>query len=563
MSEARIVLSLLPPTAMLRRELLSNLRRTRTFVLIGGVCTLFIGVFIYSISLVVAAQGAGYSPERMIVSLSGWFSVLTMVLIPPLTIFAIREEKQQDTLDLLMMSLIRPSVILLSKIAGMGLFYLLTVIALLPVIGVAFFFVGLDITQFASLFGGLLLIALLTAAIAAYCAVSLESAPKAILSTYLLLFFITTFTSCLSIFQTGFVAAAPPFYTGYFVRHIPQLATLAFIVALAVETVRNFRKFTAPPPPPGERPIDDKRVLRERRLSYPFYLIDPRRRKPPIRDGRNPVHCRELITSPFSQADLRIRMALIYTLISLPVAIYMLGRGHDSVDTGLVITLHSYFLTFLCPAFAATLMVKEHEQDNLDMLRMTLLSPAEVIRGKMRAGVSFMYPLLVAPVLAIALFFPYQPDRWSWLFNAILHFCGLINFTCFLVALTLASTLPLRQTAMALLTAFTVPLLVVFLLPFLAMVLFLGEVTSGYMAWEALLALIWPSPYLSHEIIAALQRDHPSIDHVGNSPSRVLFEWPHLPEMLWFLQQLALLFWTWLLIKACRGHYEKKLLRDE
>lgn len=530
-------MSLLPISALLRREILSSLRRPRAILLVGGATAAFVAWFLYMLPRG-EDQETLYDPADVLNTIGVGLVALTLLMLPPLTIINVREEKHQQTIDLLVMTLIRPGFILCGKLFSTCVLFFLTLVALLPILGVSFFFVGIDTAEFATLFARLLLAAVLAVALAALAAVSFENFIQACVFSYFILFFANLIPMCMMM-DSGAVGVA-------YGRAPLFLASLAFVLIVSVIALHTaaelFLRITAPAPPSQERPIDNPVVLNERRGTYPFYLIDPRRRKPPVGDNENAVFRREVITSPF-QATIRIRLAMGYALFTVPIFTFTsFERYEASLNMVSMFLAQAAFLTFLCPAFAATLMVKEHEQDNLDMLRMTLLTPGEILRGKLMAGISFIAPILIAPLLAVLMVFLLDPNPLLWLGRALVLWLGMVTFSVFLVALTMTATLACRRTPTALVAAFLAPVLVVAVVPFLLR-------DTHVLPW--FLLALWPTPFLLPSLV-------PELSQVLTGADTKPLYW-----VVWCINQFGYLALTLVFMAFCRHQYQRHLLRDK
>ncbi|HIJ73694.1 MAG TPA: ABC transporter permease, partial [Candidatus Hydrogenedentes bacterium] len=144
--------ALLPTTALVRRELLTNLRRVRSFVclvlVVGFVTLLVVAVWPRDVNF----ARAGMATEYLLIAVSMSLLGACALFIPGLTGTAITVEKDRETFDLLDMTLIPRSSIVLAKLLNAVGFFLLLVIAVLPVLGSVLFLVGVDWVQIAASF---------------------------------------------------------------------------------------------------------------------------------------------------------------------------------------------------------------------------------------------------------------------------------------------------------------------------------------------------------------------------------------------------------------------------
>jgi hypothetical protein len=123
--------------------------------------------------------------------------------------------------------------------------------------------------------------------------------------------------------------------------------------------------------------IDDPEVLRRRRDRFPYYLIDPRRRRPPIKDWQNPMTRKDSQTLLVGHKTRIIRIG--YGAAALGVflgAAYQPDRAWPFVA-----------ILFLCGAaagaMAAVLAVHADRQGpQMDLLKTSCLSPDLFLRAK-------------------------------------------------------------------------------------------------------------------------------------------------------------------------------------
>ncbi len=144
------------------------------------------------------------------------------------------------------------------------------------------------------------------------------------------------------------------------------------------------------------KPVDDEALLATRRKRFPYYLIDPLKRKKQIEDGQNPVFLKEFRWGMLGRLSFLVRASYAALLLNVLVVSTLLiatasTRMYDSMS---VLYLILTCLSCLIGAgFLANTLTKEVEQHNLDMLRMTLLTPRQIILGKLSAGAITATPL--------------------------------------------------------------------------------------------------------------------------------------------------------------------------
>lgn len=394
-----------PSVALVRRELLVNLRRTRSFVCLA--------LFVAACALVPAlGWPSGETTLQTAAVLSSLvFSVLVtvavgaaIVLLPGLAAASLAAEHEQNTYDLLQLTLIRSTGIVLAKLVNVLGFYLLLCVAALPVLGLVLFLVGIDWVQVARAVATVFFNALACAAIGILYGSLFRRTAHAVVYAYLgvILFYVLGIVGVLSVGRTFNVFAARIALYGlgwiYF-----AVVTLVCLVQAARYLPRHKR--TPPSLTPG-KPIDDPAVLEARRKQFPFYLIDPLRRKPGIGDRSNPMLIKELRWGLITRANVAIRV--FYTALVIGAAVNItvawpglfLSMRHYEEGIGTLILAQCCLAALAVPLLMANVFIKERESGNMDMLRMTLLTPRQIVLGKLAAGLAALAPLLLPLTLA-------------------------------------------------------------------------------------------------------------------------------------------------------------------
>ena len=411
-----------PSLALVRRELLTTLRGPRAF----GMLLLFAAVAV----VVALVSWPDQSDDRGMVQwqsqqfMRNFLNTLfwgTMLCVPAFAAGAIVLERERKTFELLRMTLVRPSGVVASKLMNAVGFFFLLMVGLVPIAATTFFLVGVDARQFGA---SLLVIAssavscasvgLLCSALGRRTLVSIALsyvgvAALSILPLVLLFIGAAGFALFMDIRSVaGIVEDVAPMVVPYIVLTmnwwgatvsvIPVVAyqALAALACLALAHRRVSRPMN-PPKVELRKPVDDKTMLRERRTTWPYYLIDPLRRKKPIEDGRNPMMVREVRWGLINRGSILIRLFYIAATIYFFVGVMTSTASARDISSLRVWFITQCVLTIVvAPALTANTVTKELELGNLDMLRMTLLRPREIVTGKFIAAVFTMFPMLLA-----------------------------------------------------------------------------------------------------------------------------------------------------------------------
>lgn len=442
------MLAALPFLALVKRELLTHLRRVRVFwilLLVVGVLEIVLVALWPQPSAYNYGRGGGFGGNVLYQVLMGLTSAFVLmaaaVCIPPLAAASIVGEKEQETFDLLSLTLIRPSGILLGKLCNALGFFFLALVAVLPVFATVFFSVGVDFVQIVSAFAILVATAVSCATISLACSACCRKTVTAMMASYLLIFlamggilpvlavFVGAVFSVRSIsyMMSNWLTIICPigvleriFVMGggasdsLVLGLIYQCALSLTAWLVAVWALRRPPKAAVAPP---ARVIDDPETLSRRRRRFPFYLVDPLRRKKTIEDGRNPMFVRELRWGLMNRATGMIRLFYVAFVVYLFLGIgaTFFSQSFETMEfwlgTQIVVTVAG------APLLTANSFTKEYELGNIDMLRITLLRPSEIIMGKIYAGAFAMMPLLLAAFLSCIPVLPFASREWPAIFS--------------------------------------------------------------------------------------------------------------------------------------------------
>lgn len=171
-----------------------------------------------------------------------------------------------------------------------------------------------------------------------------------------------------------------------------------------------------------EAQYGDLRTTVKRKLTWPFYLIDPLKRKKPIGRFRNPVFVAEVRSKVFGNPKFILRglsgciigsMGLL-TLVCIQYATFLTP---DLVRWAAVV-FQLGIVAILAPAIASGSITDEIVSRTFLMLRMTPISALAVVLGKLKAGFLYVSVFLASslPVLCALVFLDVTgQDEVSWL----------------------------------------------------------------------------------------------------------------------------------------------------
>ncbi|MBO9333557.1 MAG: ABC transporter permease [Roseiflexus sp.] len=165
---------------ILIRDLRSRMRGARAYILLTIYLTILAGVSLLLYVAIAGSVGSDLNAGREI-GRALFFTIATVALIevclitPVLTSGSIAGEKERQTYDLLIASLLTPWQIVWGKLASALAFALLLILAVVPVMSLAFLFGGVGLTEVLIAIVGLVATAILYAAIGLFWSALMQS----------------------------------------------------------------------------------------------------------------------------------------------------------------------------------------------------------------------------------------------------------------------------------------------------------------------------------------------------------------------------------------------------
>lgn len=485
-----------PSIALFRHEVVRQLRRARTLLLM----LMLVGVLV----LVVFANWPSDAATnwsrlpRATQSLLGISSVTLLVgaclFIPGLAAAGIVTEKAEDSWDLLSLTLISPTGLFGAKVVSSAALYLLFVVAAVPITSVVFFLIGVDWAQLLSAFAitATACVTLGTAGVA--CSAVFKRVATAVAAGYACMIFVTGLPHVMALllitevfdwsidvpyfeFDDDYLAAISPFAMLIYAFegigrggpgnllwfHLGYNAVLTLVALLTARIAlrgmgprRGFLFMRG-----GDPDARRKRAWISRILWGP-------RREGGIGDRLNPVYVKE---TRWGGALSRGRLPRAF-LFSLPVFAltslvctmqasrraqwYYDDLGPVNLDEWHMFSLfwHGLFICLFIPTFLANTFVKERETENLDMLRISLLTPGQIVRGKFLGAFRIALLLLVASMAANLMLIIYSVNVGAPLTKMATGYVSTIVCVVLALQFTMLGSLVARGTGSAIVVSF-------------------------------------------------------------------------------------------------------------
>jgi hypothetical protein len=187
------------------------------------------------------------------------------------------------------------------------------------------------------------------------------------------------------------------------------IASLLFSLVCAVATLISPHRFDRPKP---TGVMSHDRSLGGRILRRMNYLIDPQSRKAGIPFWLNPVMVKEFRTRKFGRLHWLLRLVALCAIISLMLTLVSatgtVSWGVSRIAATLVL-LQTSLLVVLGPSLAAGLIAGERESGGWQLLRMTPMSAARILFGKLMSVVWTMALILLATLPGYVVMMWIQP----------------------------------------------------------------------------------------------------------------------------------------------------------
>lgn len=409
-----------------KREFVSSARSLKTNFLVWAYLLTLAGL------LLILWPGSGIhsavsESSKQIFSL--FFSVnltLIILLVPAFAATSITYERENDTYPALFSTLLSPFDIMLGKLASSILMLLILVVLSMPIASVCALTGGVSLLFIFKAMLLLIVTALSYGLIGLACSALCERSSSAILLNYVLIILFAGATWLPDALLSAFgyaevwqvVRNISPFDALFFLLYpdnykltmtladIPASyitpynifivsSLLLSLLGLAVFIMFIFRGGGRSSAQKGEVYSDARKALK-RKLSWPFYLFDPLKRKKPIRRFYNPVFVTEMRSKLFANPRFVIRSVSAIFIISmglLTLIAFQFGVGlqADTIRT-VAIIFQIGVVAMLAPGVSSGLITDEITGGTMMSLRMTLLKPFTVIMGKLQA--TFFYALI-------------------------------------------------------------------------------------------------------------------------------------------------------------------------
>jgi ABC-type transport system involved in multi-copper enzyme maturation permease subunit len=453
---------------VLQRELLVNLRMRRGFFLLFGYVALSGGIVYLAWPDAQKIDMTNPQAAQRLINLFflGQFLVATL-MAPSFAAGAITGDKERKTYEMLLASPLRPAAIVLGKLLASLCHVAILIFSSLPIVMLCLPLGGVSFYEVLAAYLAIILSVLTCGMISVACSSFFQRTAASLVVSYLL---ILPLALCGALFWQAFEGAGTSVRLFATVTFLPAASFFLCSVLFATTARRLLR-----PPDVGSEGkdvIDEDRELREavgmviQRDQFPDKLFAPPKRTDLLPDGANPIFDKEMHSELFSQGTLMLRVVIqVSMFLALPImgaCLYIFPRQAPWYVSYVVL-----FNMLVGPVFSAGSVTSERERETLDLLLVTILSPWQILWGKLISGLrisSVLTSFLLWPVLLALLMTPAYYSNLPTMLGYLL----IILLTCVTTAGTaLFCSVIFRKTSVSMMTSylavvllFTMPLAV-------------------------------------------------------------------------------------------------------
>ncbi len=479
---------------VLQRELLVNLRMRRAFVLLFAYVTL-LGVVVY-MAWPQAKKIDMTNPEaaKRLVNLFflGQYMIASL-MAPSFAAGAITGEKERKSYEMLLASPLKPAAIVLGKLFASLSHVAILIISSLPIVMLCLPLGGVSFYEVVAIYMALIISVITFGMVSLACSSYFQRTAASLVVSYLAILPMALFAL---LFWQMFEGAGAAFRLFVTVTFFP-LGCAAICALLFITTSR---RLLHPPDvgSEGKEVVDEVQELRQavglviHRDQFPDRLFAPAKRTGLLEDGANPIYDKEMRSELFSQGTLMLRVVIqVSMFLAIPLmaaCLYLFPYLAPWYISYVVL-----FNMLVGPVFSAGSVTSERERETLDLLLVTILSPWQILWGKLVSGLrvsSVLTSFLLWPLLLACVMVSYY---WTNMLT-IGGYLVIILLTCLTTAgLALFCSVIFRKTSVSMMTSYFI-VVVLFTAP-VAITLFAQAFYPGQDITATLKQLSFTSPF--------------------------------------------------------------------
>jgi ABC-type transport system involved in multi-copper enzyme maturation permease subunit len=452
---------------VLQNELIANLRQTRTFVLLFAYVAL-LGFLVFAAwpaeQRIDMSNSDAAKPLVNLLFLGQY--MLMSLMAPSFAAGAITGEKERDSFEMLLASPMKPAAIVFGKFAASLCPLAELMIGSLPVVMLCLPLGGVQFFEILAAYLAMISSVALFVMISLWCSSYFVRTSASLVVSYLMILPLAMIGVFIwqSLEQLGEARLVVVFT-------VVPLACLSVAALLFFDTAR--RLLNAPDLGSAGREAIDLETEAEaavglyiKRDEFPDRLFAPPKRTTFLPEDANPIYEKEIRSEIFAQGTLMLRLVIQISMgLALPLMAVLLYLKPHLAPWYIAYVL--MFNMLVGPVFTAGSVTSERERQTLDLLLTTLITPWQMMWGKLFSGLRvssvltafLMWPVVLACIMPL--------DYWNNLPTMAGYFL-VVALTCVTTAMTalFCSTL-FTKTATSLLATYLV-IICLFLVPLAA-----------------------------------------------------------------------------------------------
>ena len=386
---------------VLQRELLVNLRMPRAFVLLLLYQVLLAAVVYFAWpkdTLVDLTKNPESTSQLVDLFFLGQY-ILASLMAPSFCAGAISGEKERMTYEMLLASPIRPESIVMGKLVAALTHLAILIFTSLPIVMLCLPLGGVSFYEVLAAYLALIASVITFGMISVACGSFFSRTSASLVVSYLTIL-------PLALLGIIFWASLSEYGETRFKLSVTVIPGIAAFITIPLFYICSARMLYPPDfGSEGKQVIDLEQESAQavglviQRDQFPDRLFAPPKRETLMDDGVNPVYDKEMRSEIFGQGTLMLRLAIqISMVIAIPVMAWCLY-----IKRHLAPWYISYVVLFnilIGPVFSAGSVTSERERQTLDLLLTTVITPWQILWGKLLSG------LRVSSVLSAFLLWP-------------------------------------------------------------------------------------------------------------------------------------------------------------
>jgi ABC-type transport system involved in multi-copper enzyme maturation permease subunit len=394
---------------VLQRELLVNLRTPRAFVLLLLFQLLLASVVFFAWpkdNIRLDLTGSGGSTSSLVDLFFLGQYILASMMAPSFAAGAIAGEKERSTYELLLASPVRPESIVMGKLVAALTHLAILIFSSLPIVMLCLPLGGVSFYEVLAAYFGLIVSVITFGMISVACGSFFSRTSSSLVVSYLVIL-------PMALAGVLFWYLLSPFGETRFKLTITVLPGIAAAITIPLFYICCARMLYPPDfGSEGKEVVDLDAESNQavglviQRDKFPDRLFAPPKRETLMDDGVNPIYDKEMRSEIFGQGTLMLRLAIqISMILAIPMMAWTLYLQPKNAP--FYISYVILFNILVGPVFSAGSVTSERERQTLDLLLTTVITPWQLLWGKLLSGLRvstvlsafLLWPLFLAVVL--------------------------------------------------------------------------------------------------------------------------------------------------------------------